>query len=65
MTTKSWIIFSVLCVAILGGLIWISRGDRIDVTDVDPTVVQIASNKNGQIADHTYGTMSSKVVLIE
>ena len=65
MTTKSWIIFSVLCIAILGGLIWVSRGDRIDVTDIDPTVVQIASNKNGQIADHTYGNMNSKVVLIE
>ncbi|MFZ1600261.1 MAG: thioredoxin domain-containing protein, partial [Candidatus Saccharimonas aalborgensis] len=65
MTTKSWIIFSVLCVAILGGLVWVSRGDRIDVTDIDPSTVQPALSKNGQIADHTYGNMNSKVVLIE
>ena len=65
MTKKAWIIFAVICVGVIGGLIYMSRQSKIDVKEVDPTKVQTAISENGNIAEHTYGNMSSKVVLIE
>ncbi len=65
MTKNGWIIFSVLCVALLGGLIFISQRDKVDVSNIDITKVQTAMATNGNIGDHTYGNMQSKVILIE
>lgn len=65
MTKKTWIIVAVLCVGILGGLIWVSRSNKVDVSNIDINAIQAASSANGNIADHTTGNMSSKVVLIE
>ncbi|MBC7764274.1 thioredoxin domain-containing protein [Microbacteriaceae bacterium] len=65
MTKKMWIIFSVLCIAIIGGLIAISQGDKADVENINPATIQAASKGSGNIADHVSGNTSSKVVLIE
>lgn len=65
MTKKAWIIFCVCCVGVIGGLIYMSRQSKIDVKEVDPTEVQTAISESSNIAEHTYGNMSSKVVLIE
>ena len=51
MTKKSWLIFAVLCLAILGGLVWLSRqGESINLSGVDPLQVQSAASQNGDIA---------------
>ena len=66
MTKKSWLIFAVLCLAILGGLVWLSRqGESINLSGVDPLQAQSASSQNGDIADHTHGSKSPKVTIIE
>ena len=65
MTKKAWIIVAVLCTAVLGGLVWLSRSAQVDVTTVDITAIQKASSANGNISDHTSGNMQSKVILIE
>ena len=65
MTKKAWIIVAVLCVGILGGLIWLSRNNQIDVSDIDINAVQPALAINGEIADQTYGNMNAKVIIIE
>lgn len=65
MTRNGWIIFSVLCLGVLGGLIYLSQQGKTDVSAIDVTKVQAAANNNGNIGDHTYGNMQSKVVLIE
>ena len=65
MTKKTWLIFGAICIALLDGLIYASRGNRIDVSNVDTKVAQSASEQSGNIGDHTYGNTSSKVVLIE
>ena len=66
MTKKSWLIFAVLCLAILGGLVWLSRqGESINLSGVDPLQEQSASSQNGDIADHTHGSKSPKVTIIE
>ena len=65
MTKRAWIIFAAICVAIIGGLIYLSRNNKVNVANVDPTAIQTAAADNGNIADHTYGNMKSKVILFE
>lgn len=65
MTRNGWIIFSVLCLGVLGGLIYLSQQGKTDVSNIDVTKVQTAASDNGNIGDHTYGNMQSKVILIE
>lgn len=65
MTKKAWIIFSIMCVAILGGLIWLNRSNNINVDAIDTMTVQEASSANGNISEHVVGTKTSKVTLIE
>lgn len=65
MTKRGWIIFSLLCVAILGGLIWTARKDKADVGSVDYNKIMTPTAENGNISDHVFGKADSKVVLIE
>lgn len=65
MSRNAWIIFSILCIAILGGLVWMSQGNRLDVSNVNVNEVQSANEDNGNIADHTLGNPAAKVVIIE
>lgn len=65
MTSKTWIIFSVLCVAVLGGLIAISQGGKINLEEVNLSSVQAASKDSGNIADHVSGNAKSTLLLIE
>jgi len=62
---KAWIIFAVICVAVLGGLAYLSSKDRVDVSNVDVNTLQNGSDKDGNIGDHIYGKKDSKVVMIE
>jgi protein-disulfide isomerase len=65
MTKKTWIIFVVICAAILGGLIWMSKNNQVNVADVDINAIQSASEQNGNIADHVSGNKDAKVTIIE
>lgn len=65
MTKRAWIIFAVICAMVFGGLIYLSRSNKVDVASVDPAVLQTAADDNGNIADHTYGNTKSKVILFE
>jgi protein-disulfide isomerase len=65
MSKTSWIVFVLLAVGVLGGLIALSRSDRVDVTAIDQTVAQEASDKNGNIADHRLGSENPKVTIME
>lgn len=65
MTKKAWIIFAVMCVALVGGMIYLSNNRQVDVSDVDVNAIQVASDENGQIGDQVYGNPDSKVRLIE
>jgi protein-disulfide isomerase len=62
---KTWIIFIVICVAVLGGLIILSRKDAVNVGSVDQSKLQAASTANGNIAEHVLGLPNGKVVLME
>ena len=65
MSKKTWLVFGIICVAIITGLILVSNGSKVDVSHVDINAIQPANASDGQIADHTYGNMQSKVILIE
>ena len=65
MNKTSWIIFTVITIGILGALVVFSKGAQIDVSKVDLNAVQTASIQNGNIADHAFGKLGSKVTLIE
>src|SRR5690606_23482420 len=62
---KAWIIFAAVCVVLIGGLVYLSSKNKVDVSGIDAGAVQAASQDSGDIADHTFGKADSKVVLIE
>lgn len=65
MTTKTWIIFGAVVVALFGGLIYLSTRNAIDVNDVNANTILTAAERSGNIGDHTLGNTKSKVVMIE
>lgn len=67
MSKKTWIIFIIVVVAILGGLIWYSQATNpsVNVSNVDATKIQPADKKDGNIADHVFGNPDQKVTIIE
>ena len=54
-----------MCAALIGGLIFLSSSNKIDVSKIDATKIQQPTKDNGQIGDHTFGNMKSKVILVE
>lgn len=67
MNKIGWIIFSVVVVLILGGLVAWTRitNPPIDISGVENNSVIAGSDQNGNIADHTKGSDSNKILLIE
>ncbi len=65
MSKKAWIIFAAVVVIMFGGLIYLSGKDKIDVSNVDVNKITTASSQSGDIADHVFGKVDSKLVLIE
>jgi len=65
LSKKTWIIFAAVCVVVLGGLIYLSGKNKIDVSSIDINKVQPANEQSGQIADHVFGKADSKVLLVE
>ncbi|HEV7952371.1 MAG TPA: thioredoxin domain-containing protein [Candidatus Saccharimonadales bacterium] len=65
MGKKAWIIFSAVCVLILGSLVALSSGKKVDVSTIDTNKVQTASEQSGSIGDHVFGKTDSKVVFME
>lgn len=64
MSKKTWIIFAVVCATMFGGLVYMSNQDKVDASEIDVNSIQPASAQSGNIADHMFGKVDSKVVLI-
>lgn len=67
MSKKTWIIFVVVVFGLLAILVAASRNTnpKVDVSNVDANSIQAASVSNGNIAEHVFGKIGSKVTLIE
>lgn len=64
MDKRTWIIFIVAVVAILTGLVLMSRQDSVDVSGIDHATIQTKSDTT-PIGDHVYGNEESKVIVVE
>ena len=62
---KFAIVFGVLVVAFLGGIIWLSSLEKIDLSKVDISKEIPATADSGNIAEHVYLKSDSKVTLVE
>lgn len=65
MSKKTWIIFIVVCVVVLGGLVAYSRKNQINVDAINQNSIVAASIDNGNIGDHVFGSKDGKTILIE
>ena len=68
MNKKSWIVFIVLVVTVIGGMVYMSTQNRLDVSDITNKQMNTiigAESRNGRISDHTYGNKDAKVVIVE
>jgi len=74
-TQKTWIIFGALVVVLLGGLVYLSTKNQVDVSNISKnsligngsaaSVAIKPLSQNGNIGDHIYGDKDAKVVLVE
>ena len=64
---KMPIILSVIILAFLGFVFWLSKNNKIDLSNVDTSKVIAASSQTGDIEEHVYpsSNKNAKVVLIE
>lgn len=65
MTAKTWAIFAAICVLLIGGLVWMSRDNRIDVSNINSHQAQPGTEASGEIPDWTKGSDDPKVVIVE
>lgn len=68
MDTKRWIIFAVIVVAVIGGMVYFSPREKLDVSDISADAsakVIKAEERNGNIGDHVFGNGKDRVVLLE
>lgn len=68
MNKKSWIIFAIIVVAIVGGMIYVSTQNRLNISDINNDQLNTtigAESRNGNIADHEIGSKDAKVTIIE
>ena len=67
MNKTGWIIFSVVVLALLGGLVAWTRiaNPPINLSGVENNSIVAASDQNGNIADHSTGSKDNKIMLVE
>lgn len=68
MNGKSWAVFGIIVLALVGGMVYLSMSNRLNVSDItNDSAMKIlgAEARNGDIGEHTLGNENAKVVLIE
>lgn len=68
MNGKSWAVFIVIVVAVIGSMVYMSMQGKLDVSDVSADAsnkIMEAEDRNGMIGDHVFGNPESKILLIE
>ena len=68
MNGRTWAVFIVIVVAVIGGMVYMARQDKLDVSDVGKDKaagVLAAEDRNGNIEEHVLGKKDAKVVIVE
>lgn len=66
MSKTTWIILGIIAL-VFGGVIWLSVSNQssLDISDIDATKPTAAEERNGNIAEHTFGNPEAKVIIVE
>ena len=64
MEARGWIIFAIITALTLGGLVFMSTQNKIDVSEFDSNSIIVANEKNGEIADHEYGAKAAEAAVV-
>lgn len=68
MNGKTWAVFIIIVLAVVGGMVYLSMQKQLDISDIsrDKSMgILAAEERNGNIADHVKGNPAAKVVVIE
>lgn len=65
MGARGWIIFVVIAALALGGLVFMSTQNRVDISEFDAGAIIAPHEKNGNIGDRVYGASDAAVTIIE
>ena len=68
MNGRTWAVFIVIVVAVIGGMVYMARQDKLDVSDVGKDKVAgvlAAEDRNGNIEEHVLGKKDAKVIIVE
>ena len=68
MNGRTWAVFIVIVVAVIGGMVYMARQDKLDVSDVGKDKaagVLAAEDRNGNIEEHVLGKKDAKVIVVE
>ena len=68
MDGRTWAVFIVIVVAVIGGMVYMAKQDKLDVSDVGKDKaagVLAAEDRNGNIEEHVLGKKDAKVIIVE
>lgn len=68
MNGKTWAIFIIIVVAVIGGMVYIATQNRLDVSNIGTEAAAKslpAEERSGNIADHTFGSTAPKITIVE
>ena len=68
MNGRTWAVFIVIVVAVIGGMVYMARQDKLDVSDVGKDKaagVLAAEDRNGNIEEHVLGKKDAKLIIVE
>ena len=68
MNGRTWAVFIVIVVAVIGGMVYMARQDKLDVSDVGKDKaagVLAAEDRNGNIDEHVLGKKDAKLIIVE
>lgn len=63
MDRTRWTIFAIVCIVMLGGLVFVSKKDKVNVDTTNP--YELITDSSTSIGDHVFGKKDSKVIVVE
>lgn len=68
MNKKAWLVFGIIVLAVVGGMVFLSLQNRLDISNISDGALQnvlTPEKRNGNIAEHVLGAEQPKVTIIE
>lgn len=68
MDAKRWMVFAVIVIAVIGGMVYMSTQNRLDIDGISNKQITRfigPEDRNGEIGDRILGNKDAKVILVE